>query len=226
MDVAFKWYLKEDPCSPAVIDKWLSHPAGREGPLPLWPVTRTRIVAHASLAAAPLRSQESILEGFVSSLCLSSATSSLGTWMIFDLTKRAMEMQLERIRIDFVVGIDDYAIKAVQKLDFVKEGLLRDYIQDPRWKIPRLSDYGQSSCIKAGAISNGQYPHGASQSKMHPTAKPARARLRFVRSASPAKISLRSRCRTPSLTIARYSPIISHKRRAWSQPQLPGRMPT
>lgn len=54
----------------------------------------------------------------------------LGTWMVFDLTKRAMEMGLEKIRADFVVGVEDLAIKAFENMDFVREGVIRDYIRD------------------------------------------------------------------------------------------------
>jgi len=128
MDVAFKWYLKEDPCSPAVIDKWISHQqAGRS--FAIVACHEARIVAHAALLLRPYGARRHI--GRLRVIVVPEFShKQLGTWMIFDLTKRAMEMQLERIRIDFVVGIDDYAIKAVQKLDFVKEGLLRDYIQD------------------------------------------------------------------------------------------------
>jgi hypothetical protein len=50
--------------------------------------------------------------------------------MIFDLIKYAMERGLEMLRTDFVVGVDDLAIEAVRKLDFVTEGLLRDYVKD------------------------------------------------------------------------------------------------
>ncbi len=129
MDVAFKWYLKEDPCDPAVIDKWIDHQrAGRS--FAILACHEDRIVANAGLLLRPYGARKHI--GRLRIIVVPEfGHKQLGTWMIFDLTKRAMEMELERIRMDFVVGIDDFAIKAVQKLDFVKEGLLRDYIQDP-----------------------------------------------------------------------------------------------
>jgi RimJ/RimL family protein N-acetyltransferase len=129
MDVAFTWYLKEDPCSPAVIDKWLRYQQeGRS--FAIVACNEDLIVAHASLMLRPYGARKHI--GRLRIIVVPEFShKQLGTWMIFDLTKRAMELELERIRIDFVVGIDDYAIHAVQKLDFVKEGLLRDYIQDP-----------------------------------------------------------------------------------------------
>ena len=56
----------------------------------------------------------------------------LGTWMVFDLTRRAMDFGLEKLRADFVVGVEDLAIEAAIKMDFLKEGLLSDYILDEK----------------------------------------------------------------------------------------------
>ena len=41
-----------------------------------------------------------------------------------------MELNLEKLRTDFIIGVEDMAIEAAQKLDFVKEGLLRNYYRD------------------------------------------------------------------------------------------------
>jgi hypothetical protein len=129
IDVAFTWYLKEDPCRPEVIEKWIDH-QNKGKSFAIVADYEADIVAHASLLLRPHGARKHI--GRLRIIVASAFShKQLGTWMIFDLTKRAMELGLEQIRIDFVVGIDDYAIKAVQKLDFVKEGLLRDYIQDP-----------------------------------------------------------------------------------------------
>jgi len=54
----------------------------------------------------------------------------LGTWLIFDMIRRAMELGLEKLRTDFIIGLEDMAINAVKKLDFVSEGMLKDYFRD------------------------------------------------------------------------------------------------
>ena len=56
----------------------------------------------------------------------------LGTWMVFDLIRRAMELDLEKIQADFVVGVEDLAIEAVERLDFVKESLIKNYVRDEK----------------------------------------------------------------------------------------------
>jgi len=54
----------------------------------------------------------------------------LGTWLVFDMIRRAMELGLEKLRTDFIIGIEDMAINAVKKLDFVSEGKFKDYFRD------------------------------------------------------------------------------------------------
>lgn len=58
----------------------------------------------------------------------------LGTWMVFDLIRRGMEMGLEKIRADFVIRLEDSAIEVFKKIDFIEEAVLRDYIQDQQGK--------------------------------------------------------------------------------------------
>jgi hypothetical protein len=43
-------------------------------------------------------------------------------------------MGLEKIRADFVIGLEDSAIEAFKKIDFIEEAVLRDYIQDQQGK--------------------------------------------------------------------------------------------
>lgn len=54
----------------------------------------------------------------------------LGTWLLLDLIQLAMDQGLEMLRTDLVVGIEDAAIEAVQKFDFFKRSLLKDYVKD------------------------------------------------------------------------------------------------
>jgi len=55
----------------------------------------------------------------------------LGTWMLLNLIRLAIDKGLEELRADFVVGIEDSAIDAAYKLDFFKKAVLEDYIADP-----------------------------------------------------------------------------------------------
>lgn len=129
-DITFSWYLKEDPCDPNVIRKWIeSQKEGRS--FTIVGMCQGEIISHAALLLRPHGARRHI--GRIRIMVDPRyKRKRLGTWMLFDLIKRAMELGLERIRIDFVVGIDDDAIEAVRKLDFIKEGLLKDYIKDEK----------------------------------------------------------------------------------------------
>ena len=52
--------------------------------------------------------------------------------MLLDLIQLAMDMGLEMLRSDFVIGVEDAAIEAAYKLDFFKEAVLKDYVKDQR----------------------------------------------------------------------------------------------
>jgi len=125
-----RWFFKEDPCDSSVIRKWIG--ASRTGnALGVLAVYEGRAVAHASLLRRTYggrrhvgRLRITVSPGFRS--------KRLGTWMVFDLIRRAMELGLDKIQADFVVGVEDLAIEAVQRLDFVKESLIKNYVRDEK----------------------------------------------------------------------------------------------
>lgn len=125
---SMRWYMKEDPCDPEVIRKWVNNQkSGRA--FSILAVHEGRIVAHAGLLMRPHGGRKHVgrLRIYVAR---DFRRKQLGTWMVFDLIRYAMNKGLEMIRTDFVVGVDDLAIKAVRKLDFVTEGVIKDYVKD------------------------------------------------------------------------------------------------
>lgn len=128
LDAAVLWYMKENPCDPAVVAKWLQKQ--KEGnAFSIVADLDGKIGGHGTLLFRRHGGRNHVgrLRIYVAS---DHRRIQLGTWMIFDLIKYAMERGLEMLRTDFVVGVDDLAIEAVRKLDFVTEGLLRDYVKD------------------------------------------------------------------------------------------------
>ena len=124
-----RWFLKEDPTDEKVIDKWLSNHFEKRAFCVL-AFQEKNIIAHAALLLRPLAGRRHV--GRLRIVVAEAFRNKrLGSWMIFDLIRRAMEMGLEKLRADFVVGVEDAAIEAVHKLDFFKEGLLKDYVMDP-----------------------------------------------------------------------------------------------
>ncbi len=132
IEQSFRWYMKEDPRNPDIIGKWIACQAAGKA-FSIIALTKEgagdRIVAHATLLYRPHGSRRHI--GRVRVLVAPDFRSKqLGTWMIFDLIKRAMEMGIEKLRMDFVVGVDDQAAEGVRKLDFIQEALLKGYLKD------------------------------------------------------------------------------------------------
>ncbi len=128
IEMSHRWYLKEDPTDPETIRRWLKN-IGENRAFAIIAEYDNEIVASATMLMRPYGARKHVARLRIT-VRPDFRNKRLGTWMIFDLIKRGMEMGIERVRIDFVVGIEDYAIDAVRKLDFIKEGLLRDYLKD------------------------------------------------------------------------------------------------
>lgn len=124
-----RWYMHTDPFKPETLQEWLE--GGANGNVhSIVALVSDRLVAHASL----------YLQGFgatrhVGLLRIMVAPDyrhkRLGTWMLLDLIRLAMDKGLRDLRSDFVVGIEDPAIEAAYKLDFFKMARLEDYVRDP-----------------------------------------------------------------------------------------------
>ena len=123
-----RWYLKEDPTDPAIIRKWTDNQKiGKTFCVLAW--HEDTVVAHASLLRR-LRGGRQHVGRLRLMVARDYRKKQLGTWMIFDMIRRAMELGLEKLRTDFIIGAEDMAIKAVKKLDFVAEGVFKDYFRD------------------------------------------------------------------------------------------------
>ena len=123
-----RWFFKEDPREPEVIRQWIENQE-RGNAFSIVAVHEEEVVAHASLLwrSGGGRKHMGKLRVMVGE---PFRRKRLGTWMVFDLTKRAMDLGLRKMRADFVVGFEDLAIEAVQKLHFTKECVIRDYVRD------------------------------------------------------------------------------------------------
>ncbi|QTA89497.1 GNAT family N-acetyltransferase [Desulfonema magnum] len=130
MQLEFRWFLKEDPCDPDVVRKWIENQKSGKC-FSILACYKDRIVGHAALLLRLYGGRKHV--GRLRTMVAPDfAGKRLGTWMVFDLTKRAMELGLEKIRCDFVIGVEDLAVKAFRNMDFVEEGLLKHYIRDEK----------------------------------------------------------------------------------------------
>lgn len=90
-----------------------------------------RLVAHANLRVQGKGHCTSHVGRVLVKVLPAFRQQRLGTWMILDLIKLAMEKELRDLRVDLVVGVDDAAIEALRKFDFFKQAILPDYAMDP-----------------------------------------------------------------------------------------------
>ena len=123
-----RWFFKEDPCDPLVIPKWIEAVQTKRA-LGVVAVHEDRIVAHASLLCRGYGGRRHVGRLRIS-VSPDFRGKRLGTWMVFDLIRRSMELGLDKIQADFIVGVEDRAIEALERLDFVKQGRIRDYVKD------------------------------------------------------------------------------------------------
>jgi len=54
----------------------------------------------------------------------------IGSWMILDCVKLAMDLGIEKIVAEFISGLEQPAINAAHKLDFRQEAVLPKYVKD------------------------------------------------------------------------------------------------
>jgi len=123
-----RWFMKEDGADPSVIRKWATDlDTQRVFSILAW--MNHRVVAHATLVRHVFGGLKHV--GHLRIMVAPEVRRKrLGTWMLLDLIRRAMDSGIERLRSDFVVGLEDSAIEAAYKLDFTKECVLRDFVQD------------------------------------------------------------------------------------------------
>ena len=128
LPIQLRWFLKEDPSDICVIKKWIDNQKDGKA-FSLIAYYEDRIVAHGTILQRLFGGRRHV--GRLRIMVASDFRQlQLGTWIVFDLLRRGMEMGIEKIRADFVVGIEDSTIEAFKKLDFMEESVLRDYIKD------------------------------------------------------------------------------------------------
>jgi hypothetical protein len=122
--------MKYDVMDPEVIRRWI-HQLGTETVFSTVAICEDRIIGHASLHIQDFGCTKYL--GRLRVMVVPEFRHKrLGTWMLLNLIRLAMNRGLEELRADFVVGIEDAAIEAAHKLDFFKKVVLEDYVMDPQ----------------------------------------------------------------------------------------------
>jgi ribosomal protein S18 acetylase RimI-like enzyme len=125
-----RWNLRYDATNPEVIHSWIQKMIAGSV-LSIIALCNDEIVGHGSLRHRTFgitrhvgRFHIAVLPGY--------RNKRLGTWVLLDLVQLAMDKGLELLRADLIVGMEDAAIEAARKLDFIKRAELKGYAQDPQ----------------------------------------------------------------------------------------------
>jgi GNAT superfamily N-acetyltransferase len=124
-----RWYMRYDSTEPAVIRKWIDA-IGQDHAHSIIALCGDRIVGHGSLHKRSFGSTRHVGR-FRITVMPEFRNKRLGTWILLDLIQLAIDMGLEDLRTDLVVGPEDAAIEAVRKFDFFRRAELRNYAKDP-----------------------------------------------------------------------------------------------
>ena len=122
--------MKYDVLDQDLIRKWMNA-LGKSNVFSIIALAEDRIAAHAGLFMRGFGSTKHV--GRLRIVVLPDFRQKrLGTWMLLDLIRLAMDKGLSDLRADFVVGVEDAAINSAYKLDFFKKAVLEEYVKDPQ----------------------------------------------------------------------------------------------
>lgn len=125
-----RWFIRDDIGDPEIMDKWIQDPDYSKT-IPLIAVRHDEatIVGNVTLY---MRLSECVSHVAHLRIIIDPEYRKrrLGTWMLIDAIKFAMDIGLEKLVAEFVQGVDDAAMAAAGRLDFLEQDVLRGYLKD------------------------------------------------------------------------------------------------
>jgi len=125
-----RWFLREDVGDPLIMHQWIEHLDYKR----CLPLIAENQVDGTIIANVRLHRRPSECLAHIAHLRIvvdpAFRNQRLGTWMLIDVIRLAMDMGIEKIVAEFVTGIEDAAIRAAYRLDFFEQAVLKDYVKD------------------------------------------------------------------------------------------------
>lgn len=125
-----RWNLRYDTTKPEIIHSWIEKMKAGDI-ISIIAICSGDIVGHGSLRHRAFGITKHVGRFHIAVLP-NYRNKRLGTWLLLDLVQVAMDKGLELMRADLIVGMEDAAIEAARKLDFIKRAELKGYAQDPQ----------------------------------------------------------------------------------------------
>jgi GNAT superfamily N-acetyltransferase len=126
-----RWFLRDDMDQPAVLKEWIDTlDYSRVLPMVAVNADDGKLLANLRLYRRPSACMRHVAHLRVL-VDPAHRHQRIGTWMLLDIIKLAMDMDLEKLAAEFVVGVEDPGVSAARKLDFFEQAVLKDYVKDP-----------------------------------------------------------------------------------------------
>lgn len=123
-----RYFLKDDVLSPNVIARWTSE-IDYDRALPLVALEGGNVIANGVL----LRSRHGAFRSVAGIRIVVAADArhrGLGTALLKELCDIAADAELERVTAEFVMGVQDDAIAAADRLGFLRSGTIHELVRD------------------------------------------------------------------------------------------------
>jgi len=126
------WFLRDDLADPEIMRQWIKD-LNYDRVIPMVAVRQDddRIIANVRLHRRSARCMRHVAHLRVM-VDPEFRQQRLGTWMLVDAIKLAMEIGIEKLVAEFVEGVEEGAISAAHKLDFFEQAVIKEYVMGPQ----------------------------------------------------------------------------------------------
>jgi L-amino acid N-acyltransferase YncA len=133
-----RWFLRDNMDDPKVVHEWIQN-LDFDKIVPLVAVTEAdkAIIANVRLHRRPAECLKHIAHLRIM-VDPAYRAQRLGTWMLLDAIRLATSLGIEKLVAEFVEGVEQPAINAARKLDFVQQAVLKDYVKDRQGRYRNL----------------------------------------------------------------------------------------
>ena len=123
-----RWFMEGDVTDPEWIESWVKD-ADREKMMSIVAVLGDEMIACGTLKREHFEAENHVGKVRIS-VVPSFREKHLATWMLLDLINLAIEGGLETLVMPLVEDRDAPLIRSIEKLEFSKEAVLKNYVKD------------------------------------------------------------------------------------------------